>query len=87
MLGFTGVLRPQKVKQANEETMWTVVVETESLVSTRPLTVIALDDLTPEALTLNHFLLMNANSVVLPPKKLATPKEEARTKKEVLADD
>ncbi|XP_065072516.1 uncharacterized protein LOC135696907 [Ochlerotatus camptorhynchus] len=45
------------LRQPNEETFKTIVLEAEAVVNSRPLTYIALDSADQEALTPNHFLL------------------------------
>ncbi|XP_055523039.1 uncharacterized protein LOC129717211 [Wyeomyia smithii] len=56
----------------------TLVVEAESVVNSRPLTYIPLETEQQEALTPNHFLLLNSSSVVQTPKNLSDPKLAGR---------
>ncbi|XP_062714802.1 uncharacterized protein LOC134291289 [Aedes albopictus] len=50
----------------NDEVLETVVLEAESIVNSRPLTYIPVDDANQEALTPNHFLLYGNQGVVQP---------------------
>ncbi|XP_065088007.1 uncharacterized protein LOC135709538 [Ochlerotatus camptorhynchus] len=54
------------LRQPNEETFETIVLEAESVVNSRPLTYIALDSADQEALTPNHFLLYGTQGVNQP---------------------
>ncbi|XP_055523038.1 uncharacterized protein LOC129717210 [Wyeomyia smithii] len=56
----------------------TLVVEAESVVNSRPLTYIPLETELQEALTPNHFLLLNSSGVVQTPKNLSDPKLAGR---------
>ncbi|XP_055588978.1 uncharacterized protein LOC129741278 [Uranotaenia lowii] len=57
----------------NEETFSTVIVEAESVVNSRPLTFIFLENDTQEALTPNHFLLMSSSGIGQPHMKFLQP--------------
>ena len=52
----------------NEEVLLTLFVEAENTVNSRPLTYVAMDCATDEALTPNHFLI-GTSSAVQPPGK------------------
>ncbi|XP_055550574.1 uncharacterized protein LOC129733051 [Wyeomyia smithii] len=62
----------------SEETLATLVAEAESVVNSRPLTYIPLETEQQEALTPNHFLLLNSSGVVQTPKNLSDPKLAGR---------
>ncbi|XP_062542031.1 uncharacterized protein LOC134210021 [Armigeres subalbatus] len=61
-----------------EEALATFVVEAESVVNSRPLTFIPLENEQQEALTPNHFLLLNSSGVVQSPKTQVDPKVVCR---------
>ncbi|XP_055590411.1 uncharacterized protein LOC129742523 [Uranotaenia lowii] len=52
----------------DDETFETIILEAESMINSRPLTYIPLNDATDEALTPNHFLLGSSTGVKQPPK-------------------
>ncbi|XP_055634159.1 uncharacterized protein LOC129774446 [Toxorhynchites rutilus septentrionalis] len=66
-------------KLPTEEVFGTVLVEAESIVNSRPLTFVPLDEENQEALTPNHFLLMNSNGVVQPSKTIDDPDAVCRS--------
>ncbi|XP_055528011.1 uncharacterized protein LOC129720559 [Wyeomyia smithii] len=53
-------------KKPNDETLSTVLIEAESIVNSRPLTYVPLDDAEQEAITPNHFLLLSTKGVNQP---------------------
>lgn len=55
-------------RKPNDETLITVIAEAESIVNSRPLTFVPLDFKDQEAITPNHFLLLNSSGVKQPPK-------------------
>ncbi|XP_055633617.1 uncharacterized protein LOC129773964 [Toxorhynchites rutilus septentrionalis] len=70
----TAVYAMSASDKPDEETFSTVMAEAEGVVNSRPLTFIALESTSQEALTPNHFLLLNSNGVVQPPRDLLEPK-------------
>ncbi|XP_062703041.1 uncharacterized protein LOC134285727 [Aedes albopictus] len=66
-------------RNPDEETLWTVITEAESIVNSRPLTSIPLESMDQEALTPNHFILLSSSGVTQPPTKLAEPTKVTRT--------
>ncbi|XP_058840720.1 uncharacterized protein LOC131696193 [Topomyia yanbarensis] len=66
-------------KNPSEETFATIITEAEGVVNSRPLTFISLEADDQEALTPNHFLLLNSNGVVQRQQDLIEPKEASKT--------
>lgn len=63
----------------DDETLLTILAEAESIVNSRPLTTIPLKAAGQDVLTPNHFIHLNSNGVVQPPKTLATTERMSRT--------
>ncbi|XP_055615047.1 uncharacterized protein LOC129761355 [Toxorhynchites rutilus septentrionalis] len=59
------------VRKLDDESLATVLAEAESMVNSRPLTLVPLESADHESLTPNHFLLLNSNGV-REPEKLPT---------------
>ncbi|XP_038111766.1 uncharacterized protein LOC119767368 [Culex quinquefasciatus] len=66
-------------RKPDDETLLTVLAEAGSIVNSRPLTKIPLEDASQEALTPNHFLLLSSNGVIQPPSSLTQPPKVTRT--------
>ncbi|XP_062557078.1 uncharacterized protein LOC134221929 [Armigeres subalbatus] len=66
-------------RNPDDETLWTIVLEAESIVNSRPLTAISLHSANQEALTPNHFILLSSSGVVQPPRTLSEPLKVTRT--------
>ncbi|XP_062555623.1 uncharacterized protein LOC134220551 [Armigeres subalbatus] len=62
----------------SDETLVTLMAEAESVVNSRPLTFIPLEQEQQEALTPNHFLLLSSNGVVQTPRTLVDSREACR---------
>lgn len=56
-------------RNPSDETFYTMLVEVESMVNSRPLTYVPLSAENEEALTPNHFLLLTSSGVVQPAKQ------------------
>ncbi|XP_055645281.1 uncharacterized protein LOC129781728 [Toxorhynchites rutilus septentrionalis] len=54
-------------EKLDDEALWTLLVEVECMVNSRPLTYLPLDSAEQEALTPNHFLLGSSSGVKQPP--------------------
>lgn len=67
------------VKNPDDETLWTLVVEAETMVNSRPLTYVPLDTVDHEALTPNHFLMLSSSGVCQPPKELVDDRKQTRS--------
>ncbi|XP_062713946.1 uncharacterized protein LOC134290766 [Aedes albopictus] len=74
-------------RTVTEEVFYTVLCEAESMVNSRPLTYMPLEGSDQEALTPNHFLLMNSDGVTQTEKSLTEERETLRKTKDVEVDD
>ncbi|XP_055633819.1 uncharacterized protein LOC129774147 [Toxorhynchites rutilus septentrionalis] len=75
----TSLASMQTTRVPDEETFSTILAEAESVVNSRPLTFVPLENETQEALTPNHFILMSSSGVIQPPKSILDPKKLGRS--------
>ncbi|XP_062541971.1 uncharacterized protein LOC134209969 [Armigeres subalbatus] len=66
-------------RNPDDETLLTLMTEAEGIVNSRPLTYVALEAETQEALTPNHFLLLSSQGVTQPPILIPERPESLRT--------
>ncbi|XP_062534834.1 uncharacterized protein LOC134204010 [Armigeres subalbatus] len=67
------------IRNPDDETFITLLVEAEGIVNSRPLTYVPLESETQEALTPNHFLLLSSQGVTQPPISIPDRPECLRT--------
>ncbi|XP_055634152.1 uncharacterized protein LOC129774438 [Toxorhynchites rutilus septentrionalis] len=66
-------------RNPDDETLLTLMTESEGIVNSRPLTFVPLEAESQEALTPNHFLLLRSQGVAQPPKPISGCPESLRT--------
>ncbi|KXJ83866.1 hypothetical protein RP20_CCG028086 [Aedes albopictus] len=67
------------VKNPDDETLWTLMIEAEAMVNSRPLTYAPLDSVEEEALTPNHFMMLSSSGVCQPPRSLVDDRMQIRS--------
>ncbi|XP_058449226.1 uncharacterized protein LOC131429193 [Malaya genurostris] len=66
-------------RKPDDESLETILLETEAMINTRPLTYIPLESADQESLTPNHFLLGNSTGVKQPPTNLVDCRSTLRS--------